>query len=486
MLIRNAEVWGHGLADVRIEGGVIAALNPPRNGEVAARRADGRVGSSPDSAEPAASSRPHRQSLRDCHLPVPGRILDAQGGALLLGLHDHHIHLAGLAARAASVWCGPPEIADRETLAQHLQAQPGTGWLRGIGYHESVMGLPGFRELDRLLPHRPLRIQHRSGRMWLLNSLALEALLAAREPPPGLERDGAGYSGRLFDEDAWLRTALASAPPDFAAVSAQLASHGVTGITDMIASGQLAQHGWLAGTLGLNDAAPGPWHLGPAKLHLHEAALPPFDEACAFITGAHRQRRGVAVHCTTEVELVYTLAAFEQVGTIPGDRIEHASIAAPGHIATIRDLGLVVCVQPHFVQERGDRYLLDVEPRHHGDLYRLASLSAAGIPLAGGSDAPFGSADPWAAMAAAVSRQTREGQLIGANEALTPEAALALYLAAPDDLARKRRIAIGEPADLCLLKLPWQAARQRLTSADVRATIIAGRLVHDSVDQAPT
>ena len=34
------------------------------------------------------------------------------------------------------------------------------------------------------------------------------------------------------------------------------------------------------------------------------------------------------------------------------------------------------------------RYLLDVETRHHGDLYRLASLNSAGIALAAGSDAP--------------------------------------------------------------------------------------------------
>lgn len=463
MLIANAEVWGHGLADVLIEAGKIAAIAPP--GSI------------------------NRDSP----------YLSGGSGALLPGLHDHHIHLAGLAAKASSVWCGPPEITDESALVLALLAPPGSGWLRGIGYHESIMGLPGARELDRIVPHRPLRIQHRSGRMWLLNTPALEQLLARAVPPPGLERDGLGYTGRLFDEDAWLRGALASSPPDFAEVSAELARRGVTGITDMspgndpamaahfdaqVSSGALAQHCWLAGTLALAEAS-GAWALGPAKLHLHESALPPFEQACAFAASAHDQGRPVAIHCVSEVELVFALALLEQAGAGSGDRIEHASVAAPHLVERIAALGLAVCVQPHFVHERGDRYLLDVEPRHLRDLYRLDSLAQAGIALAGGSDAPFASADPWQAMAAAVSRQTREGHTIGADEALTPEQALALYLADPADLTRQRRIAPGEPANLVLLDRPWAEARQRLSGDEVRATLVAGRLVHDGVDQPP-
>lgn len=460
MLILGAEVWGLGLADVRIDGGVIAEIGA--------------------------------QLDRDCPY-----LVEAQGGALLPGLHDHHIHLAALAVRATSVQCGPPDVENAAALAERLQAKPGTGWVRGIGYHESIMGLPDAKQLDRLVPERPLRIQHRSGRMWLLNSLAIAELLSQAKPPPGLEHGASGFTGRLFDEDQWLRSALRSAPPHFGAISAELASLGVTGITDMsprndpaIAAHFAAQHTaqhlrqncWLAGELSLAASPPGPWRLGPAKLHLHEAALPPFDEAAAFITAAHGQSRAVAIHCVSEVELVYALAALEAAGAAPGDRIEHASVASDELIARIAALGLHVCVQPHFVAERGDAYLADVEPRHHAELYRLRSFIEAGVQLAGGSDAPFVSPDPWAGMAAAVSRRTSTGAIIGAGEALSPEEALALYLADPADLPRQRRIAVGEPADLCLLDRPWVQARERLTSADVRASFIAG----DCVYQAPS
>jgi predicted amidohydrolase YtcJ len=465
MLILRAEVWGHGPADIRIASGLIAEI-----GTLA---------------------------------PAPGEtVLEANGGALLPGLHDHHIHLAATAARASSVQCGPPEITTHAALAARLATVPGEGWLRGIGYHESVMGLPDAAALDALVPHRPLRLQHRSGRMWLLNSRALALLLAAAPPPLGLERTGKGFTGRLFDEDEWLRTALGSSPPGLAQVSAELARCGVTGVTDMsprndapmaahfaaeAQAGHLRQRLVLAGTLALADAPPSPyWSLGPAKLHLHENALPDIDDTAAFIASAHAQNRAVAVHCTTETELVFTLAALAAAGPRRGDRIEHAGIAPDHLVAEIACLGLWVVSQPHFIAERGDRYLADVEAALHPALYRLRAFAEASVPLAAGSDAPFGTSDPWASMRAAVSRRTLSGASIGAAEALDPETALSLYLADPADLTRQRRIEPGAPADLCLLSLPWAQARTRLLSADVRAAFVAGWLVFDNgIDKAP-
>jgi predicted amidohydrolase YtcJ len=460
MLIRNAEIWGgRGLSDLRITEGRIASIGTlaPLEGE---------------------------------------HVIDARGGALLPGLHDHHIHLAALAARRQSVFCGPPEVTDTDALAARL-ALPGSGWLRGIGYHECVAGMLDAAMLDAMAPDRPVRIQHRSGRMWFFNSAGLDALLARAAPPPGFDLQ----SGRLFDEDAWLRAALGSSPPAFTQVSTELAAFGITGITDMSpsndsemmahfgaeqAAGRLAQKALLAGTLSLADVpSTGRLAVGAAKLHLHEAALPDYDEAVAFIRAAHDQGRTLAVHCTTETELVFALAAIEEAGPQRGDRIEHASVA-PDHLVTeIARLGLRVVSQPHFIAERGDQYRRDIDAETLPLLYRLAAFRDAGVVLAGGSDAPFGEADPWAAMAAAVSRCTREGMVMAAEEALTPEAALSLYLADPLDLSRQRALEPGAAADLCLLDRCWAEARARLGSDLVRCTIVDGRVVHDPVDKAP-
>ncbi|MCJ8156030.1 amidohydrolase family protein [Sphingomonas sp. LaA6.9] len=463
MLIRNAEIWQHGRADVRIAAGNIAAI-----GELQA---------------------------------VEGEdVIDARGGALLPGLHDHHLHLAALAVARASVRCGPPEVNDAAALTYALSL-PGENWLRGIGYHESVAGMLDAATLDRLAPDRPVRIQHRSGRMWFFNSIALAQLLERAPPPPGLEREGSRWTGRLFDEDRWLRDTLAGAPPTFAEISAELAAMGVTGLTDMSpgndvnmaahfageqVSGALRQCVVLAGSLALADARfdAALW-LGPAKLHLHEAALPDLEETVSFMRAAHAQARSVAIHCTTETELVFALAALESAGSIAGDRIEHAGVAPDHLVAEIARMGLHVVSQPHFIAERGDQYLRDVDARDQPFLYRLAAFQRAGIVLAAGSDAPFGSCDPWAAMRAAVSRRTTSGAVIGSDEALPPEGALALFLADPLRLERERRIETGAPADLCLLDRPWSEARTRLQSGDVRLTLVGGSIAHNRVDQAP-
>lgn len=453
MLIRNAEIWQRGLADLRIADGLIADIG---------------------TLEQLAGE----------------DMIDAGGGALLPGLHDHHIHLAASAVRRQSIICGPPEVSNQEELADRLNSATGIGWLRGILYHESVAGLPGARDLDAILASRPVRIQHRSGRMWLFNSLGLEEILKNAPPPSGLEIENGKPTGRLFDEDSWLRRTLGAVPPDFSAISRELASFGVTGLTDMSPandaataehfaaeqrSGNLLQRIRLAGSLSLGS--------GPAKLHLHENALPDFVETVSFIRAAHEAGRPVASHCTTETELVFTLAAITEAGPLRGDRIEHAGIARDEHIELMVELGLAAVGQPHFIAERGDQYLTDVEPDLIPVLYRQASFLKAGLPLAAGSDAPFGSTDPWMSMRAAMSRRTRQGAVIGPDEALSAEQAVALYLADPDELSRPREIAIGAAADLCLLDCPWAQARQVMASGLVRATFVDGKLVHQAPSQ---
>ncbi|MFM5931764.1 MAG: amidohydrolase family protein [Novosphingobium sp.] len=450
MLIRRAELWQGGIADLRIAGGKVSAIGTLE--------------------------------------PKPGEtVIEASGGALLPGLHDHHIHLSASAVRKESIVCGPPQVRTPDALRDALAKAPGDSWLRGILYHESVMGLPDAARLDDLCRDRPLRIQHRSGRMWLFNSLALDTLLALGDPPQGMEIENGRYTGRLFDEDPWLRSTLASLPPAFGAISAELAAFGVTGLTDMspsndtetashfaseARSGRLVQRYCLAGTLKLGS--------GPVKLHLHEAALPDFDEVVDMIRNAHDQLRPIASHCTTETELVFTLAAIEAAGARRGDRIEHAGIARDSHIAQIAEMQLAVVGQPHFIAERGDQYCADVEPDLIPCLYRQAAFLRAGVTLAAGSDAPFGSADPWAAMRAAVTRQTANGTVIGIDEELSPEQALALFLADPVDLLVQRSLTVGAPADLCLLSAPWKLARTALDASLVRATVIAGNLVHEA------
>jgi predicted amidohydrolase YtcJ len=288
---------------------------------------------------------------------------------------------------------------------------------------------------------------------------------------------------------------MGGALPNFGAVGSLLSRYGITGITDMSPANNTAtaahfsnqhraalpQRVHLAGTQGLR-AGDSEITLGPLKIHLHEANLPDYDATVAAIRTAHAASRPVAVHCVTEVELVFTLAALREAGTIPGDRIEHASIAPDSLIEDIAALNLIVCVQPHFVTERGDAYRADIPEPEWKNLYRLRAFHNAGIPIIGGSDTPYGAADPWAAMQAATTRRTASGESLGESEGLTPEEALNLFLADPSDLTRSSRIEPGAQADLCLLQKPWAESCKNLTADHVRATFINGALVHHRVD----
>jgi predicted amidohydrolase YtcJ len=153
-------------------------------------------------------------------------------------------------------------------------------------------------------------------------------------------------------------------------------------------------------------------------------------------------------------------------------------VAPPDAVQLLADLPITVVTQPGFIRERGDAYLVDVEPQDRPWLYRCRGFLAASVPLGGSSDAPFGDPDPWLAMRAAVDRRTEAGATIGSEEALTPEQALALFTSPPARPgAAPRPIRAGVPADLCLLDRPWSAARSELSSAMVAATLRDGRLI---------
>jgi len=422
--------------------------------------------------------------------------LDGRGGALLPGLIDHHIHLLATAARSDSLALdtvrAPAEFSARLGAYAALQA-PGS-WVRAVGYHERMAGLLSREDLDLLVPLHPVRIQHQTGSLWMLNSRAL-AIVADGETPPCVERDGSGSAtGRIWRGDAWLAERLGAASPALAPLGARLAALGVTGLMDASVStddrsasiladarrtGELPQRlalmsgGFLEGPL---DAA---FRVGPLKIMLDEHDLPPLDDIVHRIGMARSWDRNVAVHCVTAAELAFTLAAFETAGAKPGDRIEHGGMIPADAIAVIAGLGLTVVTQPGFVFERGDRYLADIDPTEHSDLYRCASLLAAGVPVASSSDAPYSAPDPWAAMRTAVRRRTRDGLSLGSHERVDAAIALQLHLGAFDAPGgRLRRVVQDEPADLCLLKTPRREALAALSSDLVAATIIQGEIVY--------
>jgi predicted amidohydrolase YtcJ len=227
-------------------------------------------------------------------------------------------------------------------------------------------------------------------------------------------------------------------------------------------------------------AIPAPLSTGPVKLLLDEYAGFDIDATVAAIAEAHRAGRPIAIHCVTRAETVSAVAAIEAAGPLPGDRLEHASVAPFELDPTLRRLGITVVTQPNFIAERADEYLANVTPEDLGLLYRIGTMRAAGIGVAGGTDAPFGRPDTWSAMRAAVERRGKGGGIVGPAERLFPETALALFLGQSRRPAMPTpRLVPDIPADLCLLDRGLSEALVDLDGSAVRLTIVGGIAVFE-------
>lgn len=428
------------------------------------------------------------------HVGGESDVINAAGGALIPGLTDHHIHLFATAADLASTVCGPPRVRTPAELAEALRgATPDEhGWVRGVRYDESVAGPLDVARLDALRSDVAVRVQHRSGALWMLNSLAAEAVGLDRAHHPGIERDGEGRAtGRLWRADAWLRSRFPpEKPPSLRELGRLLAGYGITSVTDAtpdLTSGAVdaitsamtvgdlpqrvhllgAPHG-MARSSGRGPIA-GPW-----KIVLADSGLATFDELADAVDEVHRVGRPVAVHTVTRESLVLLLAVLAETGSLAGDRLEHAALVPDELVPSIRRLGLRVVTQPGFIADRGDDYLRDIPAADHADLYRCASLRAARIPLALSSDAPYGPLDPWAVMSAGTTRRTRSGDVLNRRECLDPQQALASYLSpASRPGALARRVRPGAPADLVLLHAPMRDVLTRLDADLVRQCIVS-------------
>jgi predicted amidohydrolase YtcJ len=292
--------------------------------------------------------------------------------------------------------------------------------------------------------------------------------------------------------DEWLRERIDhDGPPDVAAVARRLASYGVTCVTDATPSTSLSAVSLLeracpvlrvVATGGPPLAAatfPVGVERGPVKIVIGDHALPGLDEVVEDTEVAHAAGRPVAVHCVTRAALALAVAAWRTAGAVPGDRVEHASIAPPELVDEMAGLGLAVVTQPAFVAARGDVYLADVDPEDRPHLYRCASLRAAGIPVGASSDAPFGPEDPWWAMRAAVDRRTASGAVVGEDERVPAADALAMFLSPPDHPgAPPRRIKPGSPCNVVVLDCPLEQALTDLDASHVRLTISAGQITY--------
>lgn len=447
------------------------------------------------------------------------------GRTVAPGFIDCHLHFMEGAAVATGlnvVRCRTigDLLADLRVCAG--KTPPGN-WMRAFGCDEALLRErrgPTRAELDGSVGRNPLRLRHQTLHASWLNSRAIAAFgleAPGFKPPDGawLERDAAGrLTGFVAGMDEWLsqrlpRVTTAELESRVRTFSRDLAAGGITAFTDatvrnspddiavmgrLAASGMIGQRAAMMVGQAYTDsletarkaAATAGIRLAGVKF-MHPARWEPLPLA-RRVARSLAQGLDVAFHVTEVEELEAALAAIEAARRDVNPRaleqaacrIEHGGLIPDGYPERIAALGAWVVTNPGFIHFRGAKYAAD--PGIVPWLYRARTLLGAGVQMAAGTDAPVTPGRPLAAIAAAASRVSIDGDELGAAEKITVAEALDLFTRAGARLSRLAagEIAPGRLADLIVLAAdPSTLAPAELVNLAVDLTIAAGRPIYE-------
>jgi predicted amidohydrolase YtcJ len=478
---------------------------------------------------------------------IPG-LIDAHLHVMQVGFAALTLDLSGtksLAEAQAAIRAYAAAHPDRAWIV-------GRGWTQeawGLRDEAGRGRFPSAAELDAAVPGRPVWLERVDGHAGWANSVALAAagVTAASKDPAGgrIERLAGGKPAGVLVDDAAALVARVVPPPraddlDLAFDTAQrlLLARGLTAVTDMGTSIEDWQAFRRAGDLGrlrlrvmsyalgaeamalIGGPGPTPWlyddrlRMGGLKLYADGAlgsrgALlkAPYADAPQtrgiartgetqlknLMSRAAMDNFQVAVHAIGDAANAEVLDAIEDLGaTYKGDRrwrIEHAQVVDPLDIPRFGKLGVIASMQP--IHQVSDRTMAEsrLGPARLAGAYAWKSLASGGARLAFGSDAPVELPDPFAGIAAALTREDAAGQPFGGwqpQERLDRAAALAGYTigAAWAGFAERKigRLAAGLYADFVLIDAdPLLASPAAVRQTRVFETWVAGRKVFEAV-----
>ncbi|SIL93905.1 amidohydrolase ytcJ [Mycobacteroides abscessus subsp. abscessus] len=499
-------------------GHLLRSLRDPRTGETLdARIRDARVRLAP----PGALT------------PEPGEtVLDAEGRWLIPGLWDRHVHVDQWAQARTRLDLTAADSAEQalQTVRAHLtqreraeDLEPGEA-LFGFGYRSSVWPRqPTVAELDAVTGPRPVVLISGDMHNGWLNTTALRMLGAP-------ETDGALSENRWFP----LYSQLERHMPDTARLIPQTlrdaASRGVVGLVDLefaanhrvwperlaaglnllrVRTGVYQEHLEEVVEAGLRTGdrlcspeqdPEGLLRMGPLKI-ISDGSLGTRTAHCCspylgspdptrpsgvqnespqrlrrLLGAAHEAGLQVALHAIGDAAVRHALDAYAATGA--RGSIEHVQLMRREDLPRMAALGITASVQPaHLLDDRDVTDVLWADRAERS--FMLASMLAAGIPLAFGSDAPVSPLDPWLEMAAAVHRSG------DARPAWHPEEAIGAQAALRASTGGRLVPADGDVADLAIVEdNPLAPAANtaetgaRLRGMRVWATFLAGRPTH--------
>lgn len=451
------------------------------------------------------------------NLRPTGPLIEGEGGWLLPGLWDHHVHALQWALAADRVPLG--EVASARDAAAIMALAPVADGRRvGSGFRDGLWpDVPSLALLDDACGEVPTYLINADVHSVWMNAAAFR-------------REGFApvVSGVLVEEDAFeISRRLNAVEPDAADAAVErmaraAAARGIVGMVDLdmtwndepwqrraargfdtvrVSYGTYPQHLDRAIAEGLRTGDPVRGarndliRVGPLKA-ITDGSLGTRTAACAhpypgdpgnhglltvsptdlvdMMTRATAAGLECAIHAIGDVANSHALDAYAVTGAT--GTIEHAQLVAHADVPRFARLGVAASVQPEHALD--DRDMTDaIWADQSAQPYPLRALADSGANLRFGSDAPVAPLDPWAAMASAVFR-TRDGrepwqphQRVGIETAIA--ASTAGGSTAPAEIAP------GALADLVIVDAdPLTADERALRAMPVRATLLEGRVTH--------
>ncbi len=409
---------------------------------------------------------------------------------------------------------------------------------------ETIRGFPVHRSLSAKTPNHPVALEHASGHAVLVNQKAMElsGITADSAVPEGGEiiLDRSGAPTGLLNEAA-LDLVSDRAEEDLnleqqtlarlaTAAAEQAAEHGVTTFVDagtrlevlhklaaLNTEGGLGVRIWamIRDTNQILESGelPGqtPWfRVGGIKVSLDGALgsrgawlLQPYSDA-AGETGAQQVsidslRRTAEIALQRDLQLgVHAIGdranrelldLYEDVlstapGASPRWRVEHAQHLHPDDIERFGALGVIASMQGIHCTSDGPWVPSRLgEQRSQQGAYVWRRLIDSGATVVNGTDVPVESIDPWANLAASITRTMANGAQFYPGQAMTASEALASYtrdgafaIKAEDSLGT---IEVGKLADLVVVDQdPLTVDPEQIAQTQVLKTIVGGRIVY--------
>jgi predicted amidohydrolase YtcJ len=451
------------------------------------------------------------------NLRPTGLVAEGDGGWLLPGLWDHHVHVLQWALAADRVPLG--EVGSARDAAAVMALAPETEGRRvGSGFRDGLWpDRPSVELLDAMTGGVPTYLINADVHSVWMNSAAFR-----RE---GFEVTA---SGIVREEDAFeISRRLNAVAPDIAdraveRMSRTAATRGVVGLVDLdmtwndepwqrrVARGfdslrisygtyphdldraiseglrtgdrvrgarhDLVRVGPLKaitdGSLGTRTAACA--HHYPGEVGNHGLLTIAPDDLVEMMSRAAAAGLECAIHAIGDVANAHALDAYAL--TVAVGTIEHAQLVAHADIPRFARLGVAASVQPEHALD--DRDMTDaIWAEQSAQPYPLRALVDSGANVRFGSDAPVAPLDPWAAMASAVFR-TRDGRdAWHPHERVDIDTAIAASTAGGSTAPAE--ISPGALADLVIVGADPRSADERgLRAMPVRTTLLAGRVTH--------